>query len=123
MMALNYLELADETIAELTSEGVVIKTTQDALDILANAQYQGASHLIIYEHQLVKEFFDLKTGLAGDILQKFSNYQMKLTIVGSFEQYQSSSLKAFMTESNRGQQVAFAADRAAVVGEAEHSTQ
>jgi hypothetical protein len=119
-MELNYLELEGETIAELTSEGVVIQTAQDALDVLANAQYQGASHLVIYEHQLVTEFFDLKTGLAGDILQKFSNYQMKLTIVGDFEQYQSSSLAAFITESNRGRQVAFVADRTTVFGKAAH---
>ncbi|MEM6431032.1 MAG: DUF4180 domain-containing protein [Deinococcota bacterium] len=121
-MQFKHFDINGESIVELTSEGTVIQTLQDALDVLGNAYYQGASHLILYEHQLVKEFFDLKTGLAGDILQKFSNYQMKLSIVGDFETHQSSSLAAFIAESNRGQQVAFVADRATVVGEATHST-
>jgi len=30
------------------------------------------------------DFFDLSTGLAGEILQKFVNYHVKIAIVGDF---------------------------------------
>jgi len=56
---------------------------------------------------LHRDFFDLKTGLAGEILQKFSNYRVKLAIVGDFEEVKSKSLRDFIRESNRGRTVNF----------------
>lgn len=37
--------------------------------------------LILNGEKLGKEFFDLRTGLAGALFQKFTNYQQKLAIV------------------------------------------
>ena len=51
----------------------------------------------------------------GEILQKFSNYRMRLAVVGDFAVHVSSSLKAFIAESNRGAQIAFVADREAAL--------
>jgi hypothetical protein len=39
--------------------------------------------------------------MAGEILQKFSNYRMRLAIVGDFSEYKSKSLRDFIRESNR----------------------
>lgn len=54
-------------------------------------------------------FFQLRTGLAGAIVQKFVTYQMKLAIVGAIpaEAIQSTALQAFIKESNRGQDIWF----------------
>jgi hypothetical protein len=54
-----------------------------------------------------ESFFDLKTGIAGEILQKVSNYQMKLAIVGDYSNYPSKSLRDFIYESNKANQVIF----------------
>jgi len=43
----------------------------------------------------------LKTGLAGEILQKFSNYYVELAIVGDFSKYSSKNLQDFIYESNK----------------------
>ena len=94
-------------IAELISDKREIREIQDALDIMANSRYQGAGSVIIYEHQLIPEFFDLKSGVAGEILQKFSNYKMKLAIVGDFSKYGSKSLRDFIYESNKGGRICF----------------
>src|SRR5690348_14402842 len=64
--------------AELVSEDWKIQTTQDALDLLATAQYEGADHILVYERNFDPAFFDLKTRIAGEILQKCSNYKVKL---------------------------------------------
>lgn len=101
------------TIAFVTSPGVVLREVGDALDILGNAGYQGATHVILRQEQLTPVFFDLKTGLAGDVLQKFSNYQMPLAIVGDFAPYSSTSLRAFISESNKGGRVLFVDSEAA----------
>jgi hypothetical protein len=94
-------------IAELIAEDIVIKEVQDSLDIMANAAYSGATKLILHEKNLTPDFFDLKTKIAGDILQKFSNYNMPLAIVGDFSKYTSKSLRDFIYESNKGGKVNF----------------
>ncbi len=104
-MELKIREANDNTIAEVISDQVKVNTVQDAVDLMANADYQGARSVIIYEKNLAPEFFDLKTKMAGDILQKYSNYRMQLAIVGDFEKYQSNSLNAFIIECNRGNHI------------------
>ena len=110
-MELEIFDVQKHKIAEIISEGIAINDTQDALDVMANASCEGARGVIINEKNLRPEFFELKTGMAGEILQKFSNYRMKLAIIGDFEKYKSKSLKAFIFESNRGSQIFFVTDR------------
>lgn len=106
-MEISIRDYKGKAIAEIKSDGVLIKNAQDALEILANCAYQGATNLILEQHQVSDEFFDLKTGLAGDVLQKFSNYQSRLAIVGDFSIYTSKSLKDFIRESNRMGRIRF----------------
>lgn len=91
----------DIKIAEVIADKVIISETQDALDIMADANYQGAYKIIINENNIIPAFFDLKTGIAGDILQKFSTYNVQLAIVGDFSKYTSKSLTDFILESNK----------------------
>jgi len=97
-------------IAEIISEDLVINDLQDALDLIANLSYQEINKIIINENNITSEFFNLRSRLAGEILQKCVNYGIKIAIVGDFEKYQSESLKAFITESNRGNQFFFVTD-------------
>ena len=115
-MELKRVEAGKEQIAEVVAEGVVIRTVQDALDLLATANYRdGATCLLLEQQHLLPEFFDLKTGIAGEILQKYTNYGMKLVIIGDFAEVPSKSLSAFILESNRGKQVAFMPNREAAL--------
>lgn len=84
-----------------------VKNVQDAVDMLGNADYQGSRKIIVREEQLGEDFFRLATGIAGEILQKFSNYRVQLAIVGNFTKYQSKSLRDFIHESNRGGRIFF----------------
>ncbi|HOW31806.1 MAG TPA: DUF4180 domain-containing protein [Bacteroidales bacterium] len=94
-------------IAEITSDKILIRTIQDALDLMVNCVYQGADKIILHQENIVPEFFDLKTRLAGEILQKFSNYRARLAIVGDFADVKSKSLRDFIRESNKHGQVVF----------------
>jgi hypothetical protein len=100
-MKLEIRKIKDIQIAEIISDKILIKETQDALDIMANINYQGSDKIIIHEKNLSPNFFDLKTRLAGEILQKFSNYRVQLVIIGDFSKYSSKSLKDFIFESNK----------------------
>ncbi len=94
-------ELPTGRVAELIGDKQMIETAQDGLDVLGNAYYQEAAKVIVHEHQLSPDFFDLKTGLAGEILQKFSNYRVRLAIVGDFSKYTGNSITSFIFESNK----------------------
>lgn len=88
-------------IAELADEQFVINKAQDILDIFGDLYATDCRKIIIYEKNLHPDFFDLKTGLAGEVLQKFSNYNFKLAVVGEFARYTSKSLQDFIFESNK----------------------
>ncbi len=88
-------------IAEILSDQILIRDVQDALDLMAEVRYLDSDRLILQASHLDPLFFDLKTRLAGDILQKFSNYRMYLAIVGDFSDLTSGSLKDFISESNK----------------------
>mgnify|MGYP000882376860 CR=1 FL=1 len=88
------------TLAEILPGSETIGTAGDLLDILADAGYNGSTGLIIHSDTLSRDFFDLKSGLAGEILQKFSNYRMHLAIIGDFSDVKSKALRDFIRESN-----------------------
>lgn len=88
-------------IAEVISDKLIIETAEDGLDLMGNLYYQGFDSIIIHEENLTPSFFDLKTGIAGEILQKFSNYRMRLAIIGNFEKYPAKSIQDFIFESNK----------------------
>lgn len=56
-----------------------IQSIRDVSDAIG-AVY-GASGLLLTETDLSPEFFDLRTGIAGELFQKFTNYQIHLAIV------------------------------------------
>lgn len=94
-------------IAEVISDEVILKNLDDGLNLIGNLGYQGFDKMIIHEKNISADFFDLKTKLAGDILQKFIQYRMALAIVGEFKKYNSRSLNEYIFESNKGKTINF----------------
>jgi hypothetical protein len=94
-------------LAQVQPDELTIHSVQDALDLMANCGYQGANRIIVHERNLTPAFFDLKTGVAGEMLQKFSNYDVSLAIVGDFAKYSSKSLRDFIYESNKTGRIHF----------------
>ncbi|AZA98940.1 DUF4180 domain-containing protein [Chryseobacterium joostei] len=88
-------------VAEVISDEVIIQSVQDGLDLMGDIYYQGFDKVMIYEKDITPDFFDLKTKIAGEILQKFSNYRIGLAIIGDFSKYESKSMKDFIFESNK----------------------
>lgn len=96
--------------------GVLITDGSSAMDLLATVRYEtGCTAMVLHREQLDEAFFRLSTGLAGEVLQKFVNYQMKLAIVGDFARYASKPLRDFIRESNEGRQICFQPDEASAL--------
>ena len=94
-------------IAEVLATDRVINSIEDGLHLLGELYYQDFDKIIIHEKNITPEFFDLKSGIAGEILQKFSNYRVQLAIIGDFSKYSSKSIQDFIYESNKGRQISF----------------
>ncbi len=95
-------------IAVVREPGLLIADSGSAMDLLAAVRYEtGCSSMVLFREQLDESFFRLSTGLAGEVLQKFVNYQMRLGIVGDFSGYTSKPLQDFIWESNQGRQICF----------------
>jgi hypothetical protein len=94
-------------IAEMLSDGIVIRSSRDGIDLIAEMMSHGLTKLILHERNVAPEFFQLQTGIAGEVLQKLTNYKIRVAFVGQFANYKSKSLQAFISESNRGNQVFF----------------
>ena len=95
-------------IAELLGKGILIATTGDALNLIGNA---AARRIILDAGQLAPEFWKLGSGLAGEILQKFTNYKLRVAIVGDFGRIQSPPLRDFIRESNATGDIVFVPSR------------
>ncbi|MHA4894242.1 DUF4180 domain-containing protein [Pedobacter sp. PWIIR3] len=94
-------------VAELMAEGQQIGNAEQGLQILVDLYYQDFDKVILHEYHFTPDFFDLKTGLAGEILQKYSNFKVQLCIIGDFSKYEGQSIKSFIYESNNGSRVNF----------------
>lgn len=96
-------------IAEIIAEHLVIESAEDGLDLVGELYFQGLDRVVVYAKNITPAFFTLQTGIAGEVLQKFSNYRVRLAIVGDFAPYTSQSLQDFIFESNKSSQVNFVA--------------
>lgn len=95
-------------IAVVFSGEKVIVDTQSALDLAMSVKYEtGAERIVLDKHAICKDFFILSTGIAGEILQKFINYHIKMAVYGDYSHYTSKPLKDFMYESNCGKDFFF----------------
>lgn len=91
-------------IIAMRDDGVVINNAQEFLELIMNLP---SDRIVFYKENFDDSFFDLRTGLAGEILQKASNYSRRLGIVGDYSRYASKSLNDFMYESNKGGKIMF----------------
>ncbi|WP_123039214.1 DUF4180 domain-containing protein [Cohnella candidum] len=102
-MKIAKVEAGGKDIAVVSGDEVLVTDVQSALDLMATVQYETGCDRIVLDKALVSEsFFDLKTRLAGEILQKFINYRVKAAFVGDFSGYGSQSLRDFIYECNHG---------------------
>jgi PadR family transcriptional regulator AphA len=87
---------------ECASAEASIHTEQNALDLIAACIENDTNLLMIHAEALVDDFFELRTGLAGSILQKFVNYHVKAVVVLTDSQKMQGRFKELSAESNKG---------------------
>jgi hypothetical protein len=93
------------------ADGPELASTEAVLDLIGDAFANEAELVALPAERLPAGFFDLRTGIAGEIAQKFVNYRLKLAVLGDITDHleKSEALRAFVRESNRGRQLWFLA--------------
>lgn len=99
------------TVAHVTASEVMINDVQSAIDLIMNVKYEAETkNIAISKDLIIDKFFVLSSGLAGEVLQKIINYQVRIAIYGDYSKYTSKPLKDFIYESNNGHDVFFVDD-------------
>lgn len=111
-MTIEKVEQNNISCAVINSTEKVFTDVQSALDVLMSAKYDiGTKSIVIDKNLIIDDFFILSTGLAGEILQKYTNYGGRIAIYGDYSCYTSKPLKDFIYESNKGENVFFVATK------------
>ena len=96
-------------VYEVPTQGPELRSGSDAVDLISAASEHGATFIAIPVERLGEDFFELRTRIAGEIIQKFAMYGRRVAVVGdiSGKTSASTSLAAFVAESNRGRDLWF----------------
>ena len=95
-----------------------VASDRDAVDLIAEAHYGHQAEWVVLPVELLPdEFFQLRSGLAGAIAQKFVDYRMKLVIVGDVSAHiaASTAFRDWVRETNRSRHLRFVPDQAAAL--------
>jgi hypothetical protein len=113
-MSAHLHDLHGVRVLETPAEGGPVRSERDATDLIGLGFEQGAEWVAVPAARLGDDFFHLANRIAGETIQKFVNYQMKLAVMGDISGHvaQSGALRDFVYESNRGRHVWFVADLA-----------
>ncbi|MGW0434874.1 DUF4180 domain-containing protein [Micromonospora sp. NPDC003197] len=92
-------------------DGPPVTTVQDALDLIG-AAFLGATVVAVPASRLDESFFSLGTRFAGEVMQKFVNYRLRLAVIGDIAPHlaASSALRALVHESNSADHIWFLPD-------------
>jgi hypothetical protein len=95
-------------------EGTPIADEAAALDVVGDALGAGAEVVSLPVTRLTPEFFRLRSGVAGAVVQKFVTYRLRLVVLGDPARLGPTSgpVEDWMREANRGRELWFVADDA-----------
>jgi hypothetical protein len=81
-------------------------------DLVGAAMSQRAEWVAVPVSRLDEPFFDLRSGVAGEVVQKLTTYRLGLAVLGDVTGpvAASTALRDFVREANRGRTVWFLAD-------------
>ncbi len=106
------LTFGSEKVLLLSDTGPLLASPGDTNDFLALSWGSEASTMVIPRTRLGEDFLQLRTRLAGEVVQKFVNYGLRLVVLGDISDalVQSAALRDFVREANAGRHLWFLPD-------------
>ena len=100
-MNFKVVEHGDGKYVEVISRETPLRTEQDAVDLVALCMENDSSLLLLHSQALEEDFFKLRTGIAGQMIQKWINYHVKTAAVAPKELIQRGKFKEMALEANK----------------------
>ena len=112
-MTYEIIETSAGRVIIVSPDGEMI-TASASGDLIGTALSEAVSWIVVPQQRLGDDFFRLRTGVAGEIAQRFVTYRIGLVILGDITRFTdvSPTLRDVVRESNAGRQLWFVADRA-----------
>jgi len=79
-----------------------ITSTGDSLDLISACAERDATRVLLDDRHLPPAFFELRSGFAGEFVQKLVNYRMQLAVVFSNVSGHGERFEQFVLEARRG---------------------
>jgi hypothetical protein len=110
-MNISYINCGDIKVAVVDCDNIIITDVESVMDFISDICFANQAEAIIIPKLCVsEEFFNLSNKIAGEILQKLTNYKIRLAIIGDFSSYKSKALQDFIRESNKSGKFLFVSD-------------
>jgi hypothetical protein len=106
------VEVAGTRVLSCAPDGPTIDSEAGVLDLIGLTFEYQVDTVAIPAGRLAPAFFSLRSGLAGNVLQKFANYRARLVVLGdiSARVAASTALRDLVHEANQGQHIWFLPD-------------
>jgi hypothetical protein len=96
-------------------EVATLGSEDDAVELIGQAYGEEADVVVVPVARVDERFFALRTRVAGDVVRKFAAYRIRLVVLGDLGTHlESESFRAFVHEINKGTDIWFLPDRAAL---------
>lgn len=104
VVELNYkiVDKNDKKYIEYVSAEIKLSSEEDVLDIVGTCFGDNCSHVILHGEVLSEDFFNLKTKVAGMMLQKFINYHIKVAVILPNDEKIKGRFGEMVSETNKG---------------------
>jgi uncharacterized protein DUF4180 len=108
-MDVDACELHGQRVMQLRMTGDQLRNDREAIEIIFEAAAHNAELIVIPVERLSEDFFDLKSRVAGEVLQEFVTYRKRVVIAGDISKQLSgsSALRDFVYECNAGHEIWF----------------
>jgi len=81
-----------------------LERADDALELIVSCREHGTRRLLLPSQAFPPAFFDLRSGFAGEFVQKLVNYHLRVGAVFETEEGYSGRFREYLSEARRGQQ-------------------
>ncbi len=101
-MNVDVYDLNGSKVAEMRSQGIVIRSARDAAEVVRELQQRGIRKLILYEGNLCPEAWRISNGLAAAILKEFRDQAVDVAFVGELSLHKEKSIQEFIKAQDAG---------------------
>ena len=108
--------IAGQPVLILDADGPLLRTEDDARELIQETFGSDIRIVVVPVERLDPDFFVLRTGVAGEFVQKLVQHRLRLVILGDISAHRAASeaLSDWEREVNRGPDIWFLPDQKAL---------